>query len=116
MTEADSSLAFSAERLAGAIRHMNDDHADAVLDYARGLAGMAWADSATLTAIDRFGIELVATSGGRAETTRIPFDAPLVDAAQLRPVLVALAQQARLSEKGEFEGATPQESPFHHSS
>jgi heme iron utilization protein len=100
MTEADHPLVLSAELIAGAIEHMNDDHTDTVLAYAHGLAGMAWAETATLTAIDRFGIEIVATTTGRAETTRILFDTPLVDAAQLRPVLVALARRARAIQKG----------------
>ncbi len=38
-----------AELVAGAIEHMNADHADAVLAYAQVLAGLAWAQTAELT-------------------------------------------------------------------
>jgi putative heme iron utilization protein len=47
--EADP-LAASA---AGILKHMNDDHADANLAYAKVLAGMGGAESATMTAVDR---------------------------------------------------------------
>jgi nitroreductase len=74
---------------------MNRDHADAVLAYARGLAGLLWAEAATLTGLDAGGLELHATGNGQAATARVPFVPPLSDASQLRPALVALAEQAR---------------------
>lgn len=87
---------------AGAIAHMNSDHADAVLAYARSLAGLEWAQSAVVERIDAAGIDLHVVGHGRTESARIRFDPPLTDPAQLRPTLVALAQQARL------DGAEPE--------
>jgi len=77
---------------ASAIAHMNSDHADAVLAYARGIAGLAWAETATVERIDAYGLDLHVQGAGQARVTRIAFDAPLTDPAQLRPALVALAR------------------------
>ncbi|OAN46975.1 nitroreductase [Chloroflexus islandicus] len=78
-----------------AIEHMNSDHADAVLAYARGLAGIAWAEMALVTRLEASGIELRVTGNGQTTTVRIPFEPPLTHADQLRPTLVQLAQRAR---------------------
>ena len=91
---ADESI-LPAKLVAGAIEHMNEDHADAVLGYAQVLAGLAWAQTAELTGIDVVGVELIARAEGREEVARIGFDAPLTDAEQLRPAMVALARRAR---------------------
>ncbi len=77
------------------IAHMNNDHADALLDYARNLAGLAWAQAATIVQISRYGLDLHVQGNGQTTTAHIPFDPPLTDAAQLRPTLIALAQESR---------------------
>lgn len=81
---------------AAAMEHMNNDHADALLAYARHLAGAAWAQAVTVEHIDATGIRLRATGESREQTIRIAFDPPLTDAAQLRPRLIALAQRAQI--------------------
>ncbi len=81
---------------AAAIAHMNSDHADAVLAYARGLAGLAWAQAATVVQIDAHGLDLHVQGEGQSTIARVPFHAPLTDPTQLRPTLVALAEQARI--------------------
>jgi nitroreductase len=81
----------------GAIEHMNSDHADAVLAYARGIAGLRAADSARVTGIDARGLDLEAMLGGQAQAARVMFDAPLTSPEQLRPALVALAERARVA-------------------
>ncbi len=80
---------------AAAISHMNSDHADAVLAYAHGLAGMTWAQTAMITDLTASGIELLVSSADQTATVHIPFKPPLTDAGQLRPRLIALARQAR---------------------
>jgi nitroreductase len=75
---------------------MNSDHADALLAYARSLAGLAWAQAAAVTNIEAAGLDLHVTGAGQETTTRVPFDPPLTDPAQLRPALVALAERARI--------------------
>lgn len=81
---------------AAALAHMNCDHADALLAYARGLVGLAWAEAATAEQLDASGLTLTVTGAGRRELARISFTPPLTDLAQLRPTLVALAEQARI--------------------
>lgn len=78
-----------------AIQHMNEDHAHNLLDYARGLAGLPWAEDVEMTGLDAAGFDIVARGGGRIAHARIPFDLPLTDANDLRPALVALAGRAR---------------------
>jgi nitroreductase len=93
-----------------AIKHMNHDHADAVLAYARSLAGLPWAETATVEQIDAAGLDLRAAGAGRETTARVAFDPPLTDPAQLRPALVELAQRARSTVVApEFVTAPPPE-------
>jgi putative heme iron utilization protein len=78
---------------AGAIEHMNSDHADAVALYAEKLCGArvgAW----HLIGIDPEGLQLALGD----EILRLPFPKPLTGPHELRPMLMVLAQEAR--EKG----------------
>lgn len=79
-----------------AIAHMNSDHADALLAYARGLAGLAWAQAAAVERIDAAGLDLRVSGAGREQLARIAFEQPLTEPAQLRPALVAMATRARV--------------------
>jgi nitroreductase len=80
---------------AAAIAHMNHDHADALLAYARGLAGLGWAEMATVERIDAAGLDLYVRGADRQQLARVVFDPPLTEQAQLRPKLVELAARAR---------------------
>ncbi|AWN50311.1 pyridoxamine 5'-phosphate oxidase [Methylobacterium terrae] len=85
-----SGLEALAESEAGAVAHMNEDHADAVALYATRLAGEEpgpW----RLTGFDPEGLDLMA--GER--TARVAFPERLADPASLRPALVAMAAKAR---------------------
>ncbi len=75
---------------AGAVAHMNADHADAVRLYATKLLGAADA-SWRLTGCDPDGIDL---AQGDA-TLRLPFSQRVTTMQALRKALVALAAQAR---------------------
>lgn len=79
----------------GAVAHLNDDHADALLDMARALGGYPDATAATCTAADRFGLDLsVDTPRGRA-VARVGFAEPVAAADGLRGATVELARRAR---------------------
>lgn len=91
---------FSTTMIRKRIEQLNTDQPDVVLDFARVLAGSAWAESATITAIDRFGVELVATAADRSATRRILFEPPLTDATHLESALTQLAHQAREQQTG----------------
>jgi heme iron utilization protein len=73
-----------------ALDHMNEDHAGAVENYAVRFAG-AEAGSWILTGIDPEGIDLAKGDAVR----HIFFDAPLSNAGEVRPALVAMAKKAR---------------------
>lgn len=80
---------------AGAVAHLNADHADALLAMARTLGGHPDATAATCTAADRFGLDLsVDTPRGRA-VARVGYAAPLQAAGELRAATVELARRAR---------------------
>jgi putative heme iron utilization protein len=87
---------FGAENLieaeAGAVAHMNEDHAEAVRLYATKLLGAEdgpW----RLTGLDPEGLDL---ARGDA-TLRLPFPERVTNAEQLRKVVVDLAAKARAS-------------------
>ena len=84
-------LASSAERI---LSHMNEDHADALLKYARVFTRAHDAERATMTAIDRHGFEMTVTSPSGIGPARIAFDAPLTSAEDARVKLVALVRAA----------------------
>ncbi len=83
-------LADLSEMEAGAVEHMNADHADALELYATHYLGERpgpW----RLTGLDALGLDLVC--GERA--ARLDFRRGLAQASDLRPVLVALSKEAR---------------------
>lgn len=79
---------------AGAVEHMNSDHADAIGLYATVLAGQpegAW----RMASLDPEGIDLICGDA----LLRLSFAKPLATPADLRPTLVSMAKQAR-AQKG----------------
>ena len=85
-------LAASAR---GILEHMNDDHGEAMLAYATALAGITSATAATMTAVDRYGFELAATTPVGPEAARIAFEAPVTTTDELRKAMVVLVNVAR---------------------
>ncbi len=75
------------ESEAGAVEHMNADHAEAVQRYAlaAGRSAARW----QVACIDPEGLDLVAGD----DVARIWFDPPLATPADLRPALVAMAKR-----------------------
>jgi heme iron utilization protein len=85
----------TAPGAASARQHLNEDHADSVLLWARTLGGYADALEATCEAIDRYGVDLrVQTPRGQAPI-RIGFAKPAQSPGDLREATVALAKAAR---------------------
>jgi len=78
----------------GIVEHMNRDHADALVEYARHFAGEP-ADEATMVAVDRLGFKLRLRRGQRLSSARIAFPREVTTAAQSREVLIAMLQEAR---------------------
>jgi putative heme iron utilization protein len=84
-----------APQAAHGVRHLNDDHADALLQMVRALGGHPDASAASCTGADRYGIDLEAVTPRGPAATRIAFR-PVIDAPDgLRRATVDLAMRAR---------------------
>lgn len=83
-----------ADAASGIIEHMNRDHADALVAYARHFAG-APAEEATMVGVDRLGFKLRLRGGERLWSVRIAFPRAVTTAADARAVLIAMAREAR---------------------
>lgn len=92
-------IAAEADPLAAAapeiVAHMNDDHAIALLDYCRGLAGRTDAESASMTGVDRYGFDVVAMTPDGPTPVRIDFTKPMSTVDQVRGEMVRLVREAR---------------------
>ncbi len=83
-----------ADAAAGILRHMNADHADALLIYARAL-GPAAAEAAEMTAVDRLGFRLRVRTAEGFQGCRIAFPREVRDAGQCRRVLTEMLEECR---------------------
>jgi putative heme iron utilization protein len=75
--------------------HMNDDHADAVLMYAKVYGNAPGATAAKMASIDPTGMTLKAEVNGSATPIRISFDHTLADSEDAHQTLIAMVRQAR---------------------
>jgi heme iron utilization protein len=78
-----------ADEEPGILRHMNDDHADALVRYWRAAAGTEPPEPPVLLGLDPCGMDLRA--GGRL--VRVPFPAPVRTAGEVRAAVVALTRR-----------------------
>lgn len=84
-----------APAAAGALAHLNADHADALAAMARTLGGYPDTVTATCTGADRYGLDLrVDTERGMAYT-RIGYPTPIDSIDELRSATVELTRRAR---------------------
>jgi putative heme iron utilization protein len=80
---------------ARAIDHLNDDHADALLEMAQALGGRPEATAARCLDADRTGLDLLVQAPGGEHEVRVPYEEPIEGPEGLRKATVALAQKAR---------------------
>jgi heme iron utilization protein len=83
-----------ADAAPGIIEHMNGDHADALIEYARHFAHET-ADEATMVAVDRLGFKLRLRQGDRLSSVRIGFPHEVTTAEGSRETLIAMLREAR---------------------
>ena len=79
---------------AGAIAHLNADHADALAAMAQVFGGYPDTANAVCTDIDRYGLDLRVHTPRGVAYTRVGFPEPLSSASQLRSVTAELARAA----------------------
>jgi putative heme iron utilization protein len=84
-----------ADVAAGILEHMNKDHPDALVVYARALGGAPDAEAATMVAVDRLGFRLRVRTGSRLHGARIAFPEEVTSAENARRVLIAMLRDAR---------------------
>ena len=86
---------FSTEVSDRICKHMNDDHANAVVLYAQNYGNLSNATAAEMVSIDSQGMNVMARVNGAAVPVRVKFDRVLADAEDAHHTLVAMAKQAR---------------------
>ena len=74
-------------------KHMNKDHADSVIFYARTYGGYAEVQTATMESIDPQGMDLEVQVDGKTQQVRVEFDHTLVDAKDAHHTLVEMLKK-----------------------
>lgn len=90
---------FSHEVSSRICKHMNEDHADAVLLYAQSFGGVKNATKAEMLKIDSGGMDLKAQIDEETLPLRIEFDHNLVDSEDAHHTLISMIKQARVNQK-----------------
>jgi heme iron utilization protein len=81
---------------AGILGHMNTDHADSLVTLCHHFAGRGDVVAASMTAVDRYGFEVVADVGGdRREALRIGFPSDQTSGDEVRRALIEMLSTAR---------------------
>lgn len=90
---------FSPEISSRICKHMNEDHADAVVMYAQAFGDIKNAKTAQMLSIDADGMNLTAQVNGETVPVRIQFDHVLTDAEDAHQTLIGMVKQARAMTK-----------------
>jgi heme iron utilization protein len=80
---------------AGIIEHMNADHAESQVLFCRHFAGLADTESATMSAVDRYGFDLVAVSDAHRTAVRLAFPDECATGDEVRRAMVTMVAEAR---------------------
>ena len=84
-----------APAAAGIIGHMNADHAEAQVLYCRPLAGYPDTKAATMSAVDRYGFEMIAQGPSGRTAVRLGFPSPCTTGDEVRKAMVSMVGEAR---------------------
>ncbi len=76
-------------------QHMNDDHGDALVLYAKVYGNTPEAETAEMLAIDPQGMDLAVQIPEKTVPVRILFDPPLQDSEDAHHTLIDMIKQAR---------------------
>lgn len=86
---------LAGEPAVGILEHMNADHADSLVLMARVLGGRADATEAVMTAVDRYGFDVVVDGPNGRAALRLGFEAPVAAPAAVRSAMIRLVERAR---------------------
>ena len=86
---------LAGEAALGILEHMNADHADSLVLMARVLGGRPDATEAVMTAVDRYGFDVVVSGASGRAALRLGFDTPVDTPAAVRPAMIQLVERAR---------------------
>ena len=84
-----------ADAAAGIIEHMNADHADAQVLFCHHFAGLPDTTSASMSAVDRYGFDMVAVSAEHRTPVRLAFAEECTTGDEVRKAMVAMVAEAR---------------------
>lgn len=76
-------------------KHMNEDHADAVLLYAKAYGKVTEAEAAQILKVDSEGMDLSVNARDQDSTIRIAFDHVLQDSEDAHQTMIAMVKTAR---------------------
>jgi heme iron utilization protein len=77
------------------LRHMNEDHHDALVAYCQALAGEPDTTAATMLTVDRYGFDVLAISESGRRAVRIPFGELCDTSDAVRAATIRLVGEAR---------------------
>ena len=80
-------------------KHMNDDHAEAVLLYAKVFGNSTEATAAQMVSIDAEGMNLLTQTDSGEMSVRVGFDHVLQDSEDAHQTLIAMVKQSRQAAK-----------------
>ena len=83
---------LNADAASSICNHMNDDHLDAIVGYARVFAGMTDAIGARMIGLDATGMDLDVELSDATTRVRIVFDHTLADADDAHQTLIRMAR------------------------
>lgn len=86
---------LAGEGAARIIAHMNDDHVGAQVLFCQHLANRADTTSASMSAVDRYGFDMIAVGPAGRAAVRIAFDEPCDTVEAAHKAMVALVDEAR---------------------
>ncbi|MFT5354688.1 MAG: putative heme iron utilization protein [Polyangiales bacterium] len=84
-----------AAAAAGIIEHMNDDHADALVDYAKAFTREDSPGAVTLQGVDRYGFDMSVVTERGPRPARVVFDVEVLTPGDCRKAFVDLVKRAR---------------------
>jgi putative heme iron utilization protein len=76
-------------------KHMNEDHGDAIVLYAKAFGNTPDAETAQMISIDPQGMNLSAFVKGKNLPVRVEFEHTLQDSEDAHQTLIAMVKQAR---------------------